>query len=271
MLKHLPINKKSYISRGIRPGIFDYTSRMEIAMKIINKIKEKQKDIHGTRQPVIAFLGDSVTQGCFDLYIQNGRWRPYTESNKAYHEKVREIFAMLYPDVPLNIINAGISGDCAKNAFKRLHRDVLSFSPDLVVVCFGLNDASFGENGIEEYQNALELIFSDVIESGAELIFMTPNLRTEKLDMPRADESFNQIARNVAENENDGWLEKYLCRAKKVCEKMGVPVCDCHKLWGVLKDGDVDINKLLSNNINHPTEKMLWMFAYELVKIMFTE
>ena len=118
-------------------------------MEIINKIKEKQKDLHGQRQPVIAFLGDSVTQGCFDLYIQDERWRPYTESNKAYHEKVREIFSMLYPTVPLQIINAGISGDCAKNAYKRLERDILSFSPDLVVVCFGLNDASFGADGID--------------------------------------------------------------------------------------------------------------------------
>ena len=135
----------------------------------------------------------------------------------------------------------------------------------------GLNDASFGADGIDEYKNALMSIFQDVREKGAELIFMTPNLRTEKLDMPRAIESFNQIAKNVAENENDGWLKKYLECAKDVCYDMNIPVCDCHKLWNVLKDGEVDINKLLSNNINHPTEKMLWMFAYELVKIMFTE
>ena len=240
-------------------------------MKIIRKIKEKQEDLHGNRQPVIAFLGDSVTQGCFDLYVQDERLKPYTESAKAYHEKVREIFSMLYPNVPLNIINAGISGDCAKNAYKRLVRDVLSFSPDLVVVCFGLNDASFGQDGIKEYRDAIENIFDDVKKTGAELIFMTPNLRTEKLDMPRSFENFNNVANNVAENEKNGWLNKYLCCAKQVCEEKSVPVCDCHKLWNVLKDNDVDINKLLSNNINHPTEKMLWMFAYELVKIMFTE
>ena len=79
----------------------------------------------------------------------------------------------------------------------------------MVGVCFGLNDASFGEDGIDEYKNALESIFRDVREKDIELIFMTPNLRTEKLDMPRAIESFNQIAKNVAENENG---EKFINR-----------------------------------------------------------
>ena len=42
-------------------------------MKIIDKILAKQANLHENRQPVIAFLGDSVTQGCFEIYKkQNG-------------------------------------------------------------------------------------------------------------------------------------------------------------------------------------------------------
>lgn len=238
-------------------------------MKIIEVIKEKQRDLHKSRQPVIAFLGDSVTQGCFDLYMQGERLKPYTTPKDGYAEKLKEIFHILYPEVPLTIINAGISGDTAKGAGKRLERDVLSFKPDLVVVSFGLNDASLEQDGYDDYLNSLETIFNDVKHTGAELIFMTPCLRTSKADMLRFEKRFNEVAEAVAKNENDGWLIKYLDAARRLCDRLCVPVCDCNKMWLTLKENEVDINKLLSNHINHPTEKMHWMFAYELVRTMF--
>lgn len=41
--------------------------------------------------------------------------------------------------MPINIINAGIGGDSANVDAERLKRDVISRTPDLAVVCFGLN------------------------------------------------------------------------------------------------------------------------------------
>lgn len=238
-------------------------------MKIIEVIKEKQKNLHENRMPVIAFLGDSVTQGCFDLFVQDGVLKTYTESEKGYSEKVKAIFRMLYPTVPITVINAGISGDNATRALGRLDRDVLNFKPDIVVVCFGLNDATREEEGLDTYIESLKKIFTQIRNSGSEVIFMTPNLRTAKQDEIRLDEIINITARDVAENENGGWLEKYLDGARKACGECDVPVCDCNRTWSVLKDNDVDINRLLSNRINHPTEEMHWLFAYELVKLMF--
>ena len=80
-------------------------------MKIIEKIREKQSCIGGRRQPCVAFLGDSVTQGCFEIYNDKGRVETTFYPAEAYAEKVKSIFAALYPSVPLNVINAGISGD----------------------------------------------------------------------------------------------------------------------------------------------------------------
>ena len=37
-------------------------------MKILEKIKKKQNDIQNNPNVTIAFLGDSITQGCFELY-----------------------------------------------------------------------------------------------------------------------------------------------------------------------------------------------------------
>lgn len=238
-------------------------------MKIIKIIRDKQLELFNNRQPVIAFMGDSVTHGCFGLYVENDVIRTYMELEKGYHEKVKEIFRMLYPKVPLTIINAGLSGDKAKGGKNRLDRDVLSFNPDLVVVCYGLNDACDEEAGIEEYISSLNEIFDKIKQHGSEIIFLTPNLRTDELNVKFDNQLLNDCALNVIQNEKQGWLDKYLDSACKLCQKKGVIVCDCNKIWKCLKENDVDINNLLANRINHPVEKMNWLFAYELVKIMF--
>ena len=38
-------------------------------MKIIEKINAKNKNIYENNPVTIAFLGDSVTQGCFECYL----------------------------------------------------------------------------------------------------------------------------------------------------------------------------------------------------------
>ena len=42
-----------------------------------------------------------------------------------------------------------------------------------------------------------------------------------------------------------------------------------NNIWNMFRSNDVDINNLISNRINHPTEEMGQIFAYELVKTMF--
>lgn len=238
-------------------------------MKIIEKIRAKQLDVHGARQPVIAFLGDSVTQGCFDVYVQGREVKTTVEMHNGYHEKVKRILNILYPDVPISIVNAGISGDCAAGGIKRLDRDVLSYCPDLIIVCYGLNDACGEQEGLDEYIKSLKNILQKSRESGAEVIFLTPNLRTEICDQPTGEPLIDDIWNKVAKNEREDWLRVYINEARNLCDELSINICDCNMIWQVLKDRGVEINMLLSNKINHPIEELYWMFAYELVRMMF--
>ena len=104
----------------------------------------------------------------------------------------------------MNIINAGISGDTAWGGLAWLERDVLSLNPDLVVVCYGLNDAGAGENGLERYAESLAEILAKVKASGAEVIFMTPNLRSDDTDYRNPDKLIEDCVRRIAENECSG-------------------------------------------------------------------
>lgn len=238
-------------------------------MKILDKIKKRQSDPHNFRQPVIAFLGDSVTQGCFEIYNDHGRIETTFFPGEAYAAKVQKLLSLLYPSASVNIINAGISGDTSWGGLARLERDVLSLSPDLVVVCYGLNDAGSGESGLERYSDSLSEIFEKIKASGAEVIFMTPNLRSDDADYLNPDKLLEGCVRGIAENERDGWLQKYLEAAKKAACEADVRVCDCNALWLRMKSSGVNTNALLANDVNHPTRELHWMFAYELVRTMF--
>ena len=238
-------------------------------MKILDIIKKRQSDPHNFRQPVIAFLGDSVTQGCFEIYNDHGRIETTFFPEDAYAAKVRHILSLLYPSASMNIINAGISGDTSWGGLDRLERDVLSFSPDLVVVCYGLNDAGCGESGLERYASSLSEIFQRIKASGAEVIFLTPNLRSDDTDYMNPDKLLEGCVRGIAANERAGWLQKYLEAAKNAARNAGIPICDCNALWLKMKSGGVNTNALLSNDVNHPTRELHWLFAYELVRTMF--
>lgn len=239
-------------------------------MNIIKKISEKSADLFGKPAATIAFLGDSVTQGCFEIYeIEPGRIETVFDRNAAYHTYLGKIMTKLYPSATVNIINAGISGDNAPNGFARLERDVLRYSPDLAVVCFGLNDSSLGIQGIEMYKAALKNIFDSLIKNDIEIIFMTPNTMCTRISPNLNFELGRNVAASIASIQNNGILDQYVEEAVKLCDRENVKVCDCYSLWKKLENSGVNTTELLANYVNHPDREMNWLFAFKLAETMF--
>lgn len=240
-------------------------------MKIIEKIAKKAKDYENADIPTIAFLGDSVTQGCFEIYMTGEKsLETVFDAQNGYHSHLAKILRTLYPSAPVNIINAGISGDNAVHGYERLQKDVLRFSPDLVIVSFGLNDATVGgDEKLEDYKNALRNIFTDVKKSGSEVIFLTENMMNTYIPHKMTQELFREVAAMTMECENSGMLKKYFDAAKEVAAECGAVVCDVYSKWRMLFQNGVDTTALLSNDINHPTREMNKLFAYSLIETMF--
>ena len=230
----------------------------------------KAKDNFNAEGVTIAFLGDSVTQGCFEIYKdENNRIETVFDKRASYEMGVFDIFCTLFPSVTVNIINAGISGDTATRGVHRVERDVLRHKPDLCVVCYGLNDCATDNDSIHRYVDSLRKIFWAIRESGSELIFMTPNMMNTAVSPHMTDPDFIAIAEQCARKQNGGAFDAHIDAARRLCLEMHIPICDCYALWKRLSDSGVDTTNLLSNKINHPTREMNKMFAYELVKTMF--
>ena len=238
-------------------------------MKIIEKLAAKAKDNWNAAPVTIAFLGDSVTQGCFELYLKDdGKVETVFDKSNAYSVHLGELLSLLYPTVPVNLINGGISGSNAVHGLSRLERDVLCHKPDLTVVCFGLNDCNGKEEKLPRYLQALEEIFAKVQESQSELIFMTPNMMCTKVSCHLKNEEERRIAADVCRLQNEGVLTRYLEAAKELCRQKNVPVCDVYAKWQTLERSGVNVTNLLSNYINHPTRQMNRLFATSLWETM---
>lgn len=239
-------------------------------MKIIEKIKEKSRNLENGNIPTIVFLGDSVTQGCFEIYLEEEKkFQTVFDGEHAYHRYVAKIFGMLYPNTPINIINAGISGDNMAHCYERLEKDVLRFSPDLIVVSLGLNDATGGEQGLLTYTENLRKIYAKAQEFGSELIFLTENMSNTYVKYDMKDE-FKKTAQLTMKMQNEGMLKKFFDAAKEVSLEFSVPVCDVYSKWCLLAEHGVDTTALLANHINHPIREMNWLFAYSLLETMMT-
>ena len=239
-------------------------------MKIMQKLTENGKSNPLHEEVKIAFLGDSVTQGCFDIYKnRNGSILPVMDPEHSYVQYVSNILNILFPSAAIKIINAGLSGNQAPGGLQRLSRDVIAHNPDLTVVCFGLNDCK--NKNSKRYVEALKDIFTALMECGTEIIFMTPNMMNTEISKSLTDPDFIKIAEECAALQNGGEFDVYLNAAKELCQEMSIPVCDCYAIWKALYKNGVNVTELLSNKINHPTKEMNSIFAYELVKTMLSD
>ena len=238
-------------------------------LKIVEKIVKRQNnnDYPGI---TVAFLGDSVTQGCFEVYkpTENSIATVFDKS-AAYHKYFQEIFEVLCPNVAVNVINAGMSGATAPYILKWYEDSVLRHNPDLTVVCFGLNDSVYGPDKVNNYLDALSEIFDKLTENGSEIIFMTPNMACTEISPFITDEVIKKCANENLKRQTNGTLDLYIESAIKLCREKDIPVCDCYKKWKTLHNAGINTTELLSNKINHPSRKMNWLFAYSLVETIF--
>ena len=239
-------------------------------MDILKKIQNRQQD--PAAAPVtIALLGDSVTQGCFEVFLsEDGTVQTAYDQRSSYGADLSALLALLYPRVTVRMLPAGLSGDTAPGGLERLERDVLAGQPDLTVVCYGLNDVCTPEESEDRYCAALEQIFLRLRAAGSEVIFLTPNVMNTYVSRRIQQPEIRQIAEDTAGRQSSGKLSRYLDAARALCRRMDVPVCDCHALWEKMRKNGVDTTDLLANRINHPTREMHWLFAAELLRTILT-
>ena len=206
---------------------------------------------------IVAF-GDSVTHGA----VGAGEM----DYETVYWNRLRKKLIDVKNYVPVNVINAGIGGIRASASVARMDKQVLAHNPDLIIICFGLNDIN---DELENFLSALTEIFKKAVASGAEVIYMTPNMLNTYV-AEGTEEKHLEYAEHTAEVQNSGKFDLYLGEAVKLASEMGVKVCDCYSKWKKLSERQ-DTTQLLANKINHPIREMHELFADSLFEIIMGE
>ena len=223
-------------------------------MHIKDKIFMDRDELEKEGPITIVVFGNSITHGALlnEINYETVSWN-----------LLRKKILNVRNYVPVNIINAGIGGVSAKDSLSRIDKQVLAHSPDLVIVCFGLNDV----NGtLEDYLSSLRIIFEKCITSGVDVIFMTPNMLNTYVADDTEPEYLNYAA-ITAEYQNSGRMDLFISSAVKLAREINIDVCDCYSKWKELSKTQ-DTTKLLVNRINHPIKEMHELFADSLFEML---
>ena len=132
--------------------------RLFFAMLAIAASAAQAKPLVKTGDRVV-FLGDSITE------------------QRQYTRDVMDFFTLRYPDARVSFRNAGWSGDTAPGGLNRLQRDVLSLKPDVVTICFGMNDGGYGPLNPDLYQRfigGMEGLVTSLKKAGVKVVLLTP-------------------------------------------------------------------------------------------------
>lgn len=226
-------------------------------MKIKEKIMLDRPGLYQHGPINVVIFGDSVSHGALTDNI---------EYETVYWNLLRKKLNKFRSFIPVNMINAAICGTTAKLSLSRLERQVFIHEPDLIIVCFGLNDV----NGtLEDYLSSLESIFKKCIEADYDVIFMTPNMLNTYV-APDTAEDLVSCAAETAEMQNSGKMDSYMASAVNLANELGVTVCDCYSKWKELSKTQ-DTTMLLANRINHPNPEMHSLFADSLYDIIMAD
>jgi len=119
----------------------------------------------------ILFIGDSITQaGLYAAFIQTWLWAEY-------------------PELKLDIINLGLNGETASgnsekdhpypraHVHERIDRILKATDPDLVFICYGMNDGiyhPFSEKRFADYQNGINRLLDKLSKPDRKIVLMGP-------------------------------------------------------------------------------------------------
>jgi lysophospholipase L1-like esterase len=200
-------------------------------------------------------LGDSITGGGF------------------YHSYVHLFHITRFPSRTLEWINAGVSGDTAGGALRRMAWDVFPAEPDIVSIMFGMNEVGgylFGPGShgpeiearrarsIDGLEANLRQIIQALQQRGAQVVLCTPSIYDETALL----ESPNHPGRNAA-------LGECAARVRRLGEELNLAVVDFYTpmLAINLKYQEKDPSfTLISRDRVHPGREGHFVMAYQMLK-----
>ena len=122
----------------------------------------------------LVFIGDSITDCERDRTDENSLGNGFV---KILSDKLRPI----YPDMDIQLINKGISGNEVCDVLARVNKDVIDLKPDTAVIMIGINNVlhqyKYGKQlDLKQFERDFTELLRKIKEAGITLIVLEPFL-----------------------------------------------------------------------------------------------
>ena len=165
------------------------------------------------------------------------------------------------------VINSGIGGDSLRAGMARLDRDVMRFSPTLVIISFGMNDAGGGRD-TTAFSETLRAMIRRLRGAGARILLRTPN---PIIDMSSGLE-LTEIRGEGAERPVPYYVGDYAAAIVQVAREEETWVADHYSLWkksiACKYHGEM---RLLMGDCMHPNANGHRRFYHEMAPVFGAE
>ena len=150
-------------------------------------------------------------------------------------------------ELNMRLVNSGIGGNNTGHGRERFRRDVLSYNPDFVTICYGTNDFNRqGRNGPqvtpEEYRDNLVYFITELLKIDAVPILVTS---------PFIDPNACGGASLYPEGSVNAGLDVYVNIVRDLAKEYSVPLVDIHAIC----DAEYTVQEFLISDGVHLTAK----------------
>lgn len=197
----------------------------------------------------VIFFGDSITQAG----VKPG----------GYVVRIGELAAKDGLTEQFDLIGAGIGGNKVYDLFLRMEEDVLSKTPDVVLIYVGVNDVWHKQSSgtgtdADKFEKFYAAIIKKLQEKNIKIIMCTPAVIGERTDFT---------------NQLDGDLNKYSGIIRGLAQKNSIPLVDLRKAF---LDYNIQFNKenkesgILTTDRVHLNDEGNKLVAEEMWRVLKT-
>ena len=156
----------------------------------------------------ILFQGDSITDAGRDK-------RNFHDMGNGYPKYAAKLIREAHPEMDIEFINLGISGNRTDQLFDRMSKDIIDLKPDIVSILIGINDIwhRYGGERIATTDAQIETNYRAILErvkkeTNAKIIMLSPYLLDcEDKTLMREDlKTVLPIVRKLAEEYADVYV-----------------------------------------------------------------
>lgn len=171
----------------------------------------------------IVFIGDSITD-CGASYNDPD------SMGKGYPRYIKDYIYAKHPEIKLNFINKGVSGNRTVDLLNRWKQDVLDLKPDLLSICIGTNDIW------RQFDNPqMDIVTADIYEENLRTMLKLTKKYTQAtvllLEIPPIETGFRAYDCSKAlEEKGNLFIREYNMRLYKVASEFDTHLCHINKI-----------------------------------------